>query len=175
MENTSSEDYIYNRIELEKLQEGFHHGKNNKWVKNPNVKTTPVRVFNPLTGRKILLTSLYNYKEYRDGKMIYQVERNILKIDDEELREKAVDILLEKIDWTWMFGCWDVWKESRTKLNYIDDLLRIKLMDIVSYKVGQQLEDDSDSDSDYDSDYEDYWDGFTWDSEGNIYLSIDGF
>ena len=146
MEKTTKKIYRYNRTELTMMQNGYTFDKDFQLVKNPNVKT-PVRVLNPFTDRMILLSTLYQLQDYRDEKIYYDIDTNTIGVSDEKLKEKLNDKFEKE-------------KKIAERVRKINEIF------------GCAYDSNSDSDSDYDSDYEDYWDGFTWDEEGDIYLDI---
>ena len=91
----------YTSKEMRMFEDGYVYDENHTLVKNPNIET-PVRVLNPLTYQKIKLSSLYNMKEYRDGKMEYDIETNTIRVVDEDLKaeiqKRLDDGLIEKVN-----------------------------------------------------------------------------
>lgn len=87
----------YNYRELKMIQNGYMYDKHYNLVKNPNAKI-PVRVINPFTGRKMLLTTLYNSQDYRDEKIIYHADTNTLEVVDKDLKEHLKEQVNEKLD-----------------------------------------------------------------------------
>ena len=91
----------YTSKEMKMFENGYVYDENHNLVKDPNIET-PVRVLNPLTQQMIKLYTLYQKKEFLDGKMEYDLQTNTVIVVDEtlqaEIQKRLDDGLIEKLN-----------------------------------------------------------------------------